>query len=303
MEDNSMIRSASEQKERQTKPMIGELMEIYKRARNQMRVENFDEAYRLFRNGYTHGDALCGYGVAFCLLHGSGVEKNVDEANDVFAQSFAPILAMARQGVPQAQTIVGWYYANGYCGLSNKTAPLEWFVKAAEQGESDAQLELGNCYRLGDGVEKNAELAASWYVKAAEQGNPWAQYRLALCYKNGTGVPLSDERSAEWHAKAADQGFELSQFHLACCYQAGRGVEQSTRMATYWFAKAADKGDPMAQRALAKLSLKQDEVCEDEDFSVPFGEVDEERIESDIDEEAMRRFVELLNDGPIECKW
>ncbi|MBO4535398.1 MAG: hypothetical protein J5755_05620, partial [Clostridia bacterium] len=64
--------------------------------------------------------------------------------------------------------------------------------------------------------------------------------------------------------------------------------------------KAADKGDPMAQRALVKLSLKQDEGCEDEDSSVPFGEVDEERIESDIDEEAMRRFEEMVNDIPIE---
>ena len=138
MEDKTMKRSAREQKGRKNQSMIGELMQVYIRARNEMRLENFETAYRLFRNGYTHGDALCGYGVAFCLLHGAGVEKNEDEANDVFAQSFAPILAMAKQGVPQAQTIVGWYYANGYCGLSSKTAPLQWFAKAAEQGESDS---------------------------------------------------------------------------------------------------------------------------------------------------------------------
>ena len=67
-----------------------------------------------------------------------------------------------------------------------------WLRKAAEQGLPFAQTLLGFIYANGQGVAQDYAAAVSWYRKAADQGEPNALGVLkALCaaHPTTTGCP------------------------------------------------------------------------------------------------------------------
>jgi hypothetical protein len=80
----------------------------------------------------------------------------------------------------------------------------------AEQGHADAQSNLGYMYANGQGVPQDYVEAARWYRLAAEQGEAWAQYSLGNMYNNGEGVAQNYAEAARWYRLAAEQGDDES---------------------------------------------------------------------------------------------
>ncbi len=59
----------------------------------------------------------------------------------------------------------------------------------AKQGDGDAQSSLGYMYANGENVPQDHAEAVKWYRKAAEQGYARAQVNLGVMYSTGQGVP------------------------------------------------------------------------------------------------------------------
>lgn len=72
------------------------------------------------------------------------------------------------------------------------------FIPLAEQGVPAAQSYLGFMFQTGRGVPQNYTEAAMWYRRAAEQGDTLAQYSLGLLYDRGQGVPRDIVEASKW---------------------------------------------------------------------------------------------------------
>jgi len=72
------------------------------------------------------------------------------------------------------------------------------FIPLAEQGVPAAQSYLGFMFETGRGVPQNYTEAAMWYRRAAEQGDGRAQYSLGLLYDRGQGVPRDIVEASKW---------------------------------------------------------------------------------------------------------
>lgn len=72
------------------------------------------------------------------------------------------------------------------------------FIPLAEQGVPAAQSYLGFMFETGRGVPQNFTEAAMWYRRAAEQGDSLAQYSLGLLYEKGFGVPRDIIEASKW---------------------------------------------------------------------------------------------------------
>ena len=73
--------------------------------------------------------------LAIAYEHGEGVERNPEQARQLYCQS-------ARLGDAQAQYNLGWMYANGRGGARDDVTAAYFFQAAAEQGLPQAQSML-----------------------------------------------------------------------------------------------------------------------------------------------------------------
>ena len=117
--------------------------------------------------------------------------------------SFPSSPALTAQGNVQAQSNLGWMYANGEGVPQNYAEALKLFREAAAQGWADAQFKLGSMYEQGEGVPQNYAEALKWYRKAADQGWARAQNSLGWMYYNGWGVLQDYVQAHVWCSLAA----------------------------------------------------------------------------------------------------
>jgi TPR repeat protein len=80
----------------------------------------------------------------------------------------------------------------------NYVSASQIFIPLAEQGVPSAQSYLGFMFETGRGVPQNYTEAAMWYRRAAEQGDSLAQYSLGLLYDRGFGVPRDIVEASKW---------------------------------------------------------------------------------------------------------
>jgi TPR repeat protein len=85
-------------------------------------------------------------------------------------------------------------------------AALPELESLARDGLAEAQALLGDIYSRGDGVARDDAAAARWYEMAARQGYADAQYALGLLYQTGRGVPLDKRKAYMWMYAAFETG-------------------------------------------------------------------------------------------------
>ena len=77
---------------------------------------------------------------------------------------------------------------------------------SAEQGDAEAQSNLGFMYANGQGVPQNYKEAVKWYRLSAEQGYLLAQIDLGVMYEKGQGVPQDYVSAHMWSNLAGING-------------------------------------------------------------------------------------------------
>ena len=165
----------------------------------------------------------------------------------------ATIRERATKGDAEAQTNLGFFYANGQGVPQDYAKARQWWELAAAQGNAWAQTNLGFLYANWHGVPQDYVKARQSWELAAAQGNAWAQTNLGFLYANGHGVPRDYAKAREWYEKAAAQGNAQAQLYLGWLYHNGRGVPQDFAKAQQWYGKAAAQGNAAAQYSLGFL--------------------------------------------------
>ena len=75
----------------------------------------------------------------------------------------------AENGNPQAQMLIGSFYAKGECGLPHEDKKaFEYYLMASEAGQTAVLYELAQMYLQGVGTSQNLTEGVRWMKKAAE---------------------------------------------------------------------------------------------------------------------------------------
>ena len=243
-------------------------------------TKDLQSAAYWFRKAADQGNAWGLYLIGICYYNGDGVKQNTEmatywwrkaaelgneEAKKQLAALGQPVneqsseqndyqkyIAAAQQGDVNAQTKIGFCYAQGEGVAQDYAQAFNWWSKAAAQGNFVAQNGVGLSYQYGKGVAQDYAKAVYWYQQAANQGYADAQQNLGYCYKHGYGLTQDNAQATYWYRKAAEQGNVYAQYNLGNCYALGEGVPQDYAQAVYWLRKAADQGDEDAKTNLAK---------------------------------------------------
>jgi localization factor PodJL len=127
--------------------------------------------------------------------HGTGVERNIDEAKLWYEKA-------AAQGNIKAMHNLGSLMAA--LEPPDYSAAVEWFLLAARYGVKDSQYNIALLYEWGLGVQQDAVEAYFWYSAAARQGDVDALARsrtveelLPLELKSATRRRLNEWRPLE----------------------------------------------------------------------------------------------------------
>ncbi|MCL2022440.1 MAG: sel1 repeat family protein [Betaproteobacteria bacterium] len=124
-----------------------------------------------------------------------------------------------------------------------RSMSLPELTQRAEEGDAEAQTNLGFMYAEGQSVPQDFQEAARWWRKAADKGHVAAQFSLGSMYDNGEGVGQDLRQAVHWYHKAAGQGFAPALFNLGNMYENGEGVPQDIVLAYAFLSLAAAGGN------------------------------------------------------------
>jgi len=172
-----------------------------------------------------------------------------------YSKAFDIILKFAKQGVPEAQSLIGFMYKHGMTkkALPNFEEANKWYLKAAVQGDVQAQYHMGVSFERGVGIKQDYTRAVKWYIEAGEQGNVKAQYNLGVLYSSGKYVNQNLDSAFFWYQNAGELNHLMAQNNLGIMYMNGLGTEVNVSNAVKWFKKAASQNNSNAQYNLGTL--------------------------------------------------
>jgi TPR repeat protein len=187
-------------------------------------------------------------GLAVCLLTQTAVAGPLEDAQTAFnrqdyASAFKLMQPLAEQGVPAAQTALGWMYARAEGTNLDFREAMKWYQRAADQGYAEAQYLLGKVYENKEGVPYNGPEAVKWYKLAADQGFTEAQTRMCDLYATGWIVGLNPSEAWRLCLLAGNKGDMFAQYKLGMMYAKARPYHQmiwfqDPVQSYYWFTLA-----------------------------------------------------------------
>lgn len=202
--------------------------------------------------------------------HAKGVVDNAAyEAFDQGKYLTALELAQkaAEKGDPQAHTLIGRLYAEGFGVPKDIGLAARWYAKAGELGDHEGSFALGVLHAQGTGVEKSFDRAAQLFELAAAKGHALANYNLALLFLKGSGKPLNPHRAFGHMRYAAEQGVVPAQYDLGTLYASGTGTEANAFEAARWISRAAAQGHTDAQVDYAVMLFRDHDIFVDHEIT------------------------------------
>jgi len=200
-------------------------------------AENKAEAFCLFLQAASNGNAEAMNSLAMCYLRGHGTEQDSQKAlhwleaavkmdcevaqynlglryflGDFIERDYAKalsLLKLAARWTGKEACPSEWYiyycYKDGLGTDRNVTEADEWLKKGVSRECPRAMMELGRHYMCGDGVECDYTQGAGLLRKAADGGDAGGQYFLGIAFLNGHGVQQDDGEAVKWFYLAAKQ--------------------------------------------------------------------------------------------------
>lgn len=226
------------------------------------------------------GNRAAEFNKGVCLME----KKEYGEAYDVFVSA-------AEKGLANAQSRLGYMYAEGLGVTQDSEKSEHWYRMAANQGDIDAMVSLGNIYY---GIRNDFNTAFHYYSDAADAGDADAQLSLAYMYLRGEGVEQDYEKAFKWTEKSAEQGLAQAQNELGRAYEQ---MKQDYNKAIEWYKKAAAQGYRDAQKNLDRLyenggasqTASKKSTADD-----PLGDLDLDNLFTDEDTVGGDPFADLL---------
>jgi hypothetical protein len=177
-------------------------------------------------------------------------------------QAARTILSAARDGVTEAQTLLGQILLDGQGIEQDAALARTWFQIAAERGDAMARNMLGRCLEQGWGGLIDLPGAASHFRMAAAAGLDWGMYNFAGLLATGRGVQRDQHQAMALYLRAAQLGHAKSMNLVGRYYEEGITVEPDSKVAFAWYRRSAEAGDFRGQFSLAAVLAAKGEVNE-----------------------------------------
>jgi len=184
------------------------------------------------------------------VLDGDQLKAMLDESPARAAQA---ILLAAREGVLEAQALLGQILLDGQGIELDQALALRWFEIAARGGHLMARNMLGRCHEHGWGCVADASVAAQHYRVAADAGLDWAMYNFANLLATGRGLAEDQVQALYLYRRAAEMGHAKSMNLLGRYLEEGRVCPQDTAAARDWYRRSAVGGDFRGQFSYAAV--------------------------------------------------
>lgn len=163
------------------------------------------------------------------------------------AQALQRLIALAKQGNPQAQNYLGVFLDRGQYRLAMNPELAARYFHAARKSEPLAMYNLGLFYLLGRGVERSEDAAIAYMRQAvAQQRIPQAYVRLGLYHYRRKEIAEANR----WFREAAQDNDPVGAYYV------GRMLvedKRDYREAMTWLDKAAGRRNADAARMIAYL--------------------------------------------------
>jgi TPR repeat protein len=193
------------------------------------------------------------------VLDGDRLKAMLDESPARAAQA---IVAAAREGLVDAQALLGQILLDGNGIAQDQPLALRWFDIAARQGHLMARNMLGRCHEHGWGCVADAAMAARHYRIAAQAGLDWAMYNYANLLATGRGVAEDQSSALNLYRRAAELGHAKSMNLLGRYLEEGRVCPADPQAARDWYRRSAEGGDFRGQFSYAAVLADEGNIDE-----------------------------------------
>ena len=190
------------------------------------------------------------------------VEQLQSMLDDSPVRAAQAILIAAKEGVVDAQALLGQILLEGRGIAQDEALALRWFQIAAQGGHLMARNMAGRCLEHGWGGAADEAQAARQYRIAAEAGLDWAQYNYANLLATGRGVAEDQPQALDFYRLAAEQGHAKSMNLLGRYLEDGRFCPQDLEAAVSWYRRSAEGGDFRGQFSYAAVLADRGQVDE-----------------------------------------
>jgi TPR repeat protein len=184
------------------------------------------------------------------VLDGDRLKAMLEESPARAAQA---ILIAAREGVLDAQALLGQILLDGQGIAQDQPLALRWFEIAAQRGHLMARNMLGRCHEHGWGCSADVSTAAKHYRAAAEAGLDWAMYNYANLLATGCGVAKDPLQALNLYRHAAELGHAKSMNLLGRYLEEGQVCPADPQTAYDWYRRSAIGGDFRGQFSYAAV--------------------------------------------------
>lgn len=181
------------------------------------------------------------------------VEQLQSMLDDSPVRAAQAILIASREGVVDAQALLGQILLEGRGIARDEALALRWFRIAANGGHLMARNMTGRCLEHGWGCAVDETAAAREYRQAAEAGLDWAQYNYANLLATGRGVAEDQAQALAFYRQAAEQGHAKSMNLLGRYLEEGQFCPRDMDSAVAWYRRSAEAGDFRGQFSYAAV--------------------------------------------------
>ena len=181
------------------------------------------------------------------------VEQLQGMLDDSPVRAAQAILIAAKQGVVDAQALLGQILLEGRGIARDEALALRWFRIAAHGGHWMARNMAGRCLEHGWGCAVDEAAAAREYRLAAQAGLDWGQYNYANLLATGRGVAQDQQQALTLYRQAAEQGHAKSMNLLGRYLEDGQCCPRDLEAAVDWYRRSAEGGDFRGQFSYAAV--------------------------------------------------
>lgn len=193
------------------------------------------------------------------VLDGDRLKAMLEESPARAAQA---ILIAAREGVLDAQALLGQILLDGQGIAQDQPLAVRWFEIAAQRGHLMARNMLGRCHEHGWGCVADASVAGGHYRVAAEAGLDWAMYNYANLLATGRGVIGDQLQALNLYRHAAELGHAKSMNLLGRYLEDGRVCPADPQAARDCYRRSAVGGDFRGQFSYAAVLADEGKIDE-----------------------------------------
>ena len=204
------------------------------------------ESFKWALKAAERGHMIAQHNVGSAYLHGTGVERNLEQARYWYGRA-------AEQGFAHSEWMMGRIYLEGIGVAPNRDEALKWLTKSLAQGHAPTMLTLSAMYSGPNGIPTLPQLVFDLDRAAAQRGSHYAEFEVGRFYRSGYLNAPDYAQAVAWFHRAAAAGYGPADQYLGAMYEAGEGVPADLAQALSHYERAADLGVSTAIQRVGEL--------------------------------------------------